>query len=283
MSGTGSTGQFWICPKCQRHVPNSVETCRCGSHRTNSTHTPSLPIERKSPNVVPWLGWVCAGVMLAYLVYDRARMGSHTNPQPVGTAPALTTVTVTPPAAKPAAAEPPVISAEQAAVQKEWAALAKGATESPKPAGNADAAVTSTTTSPPVAIPATAIQPQPSPSPQEYVPEERTERYWKQRLFQSRERIRTAYDACTSQFHTGGIGDYGSTQYAAVRGALVSAVSAQGQLEEDARQAGISPGWVRFDWTPYPRLKVADPLSQTGTLTNAHPCSVPDIREAVGS
>jgi len=86
------------------------------------------------------------------------------------------------------------------------------------------------------------------PAPQRaYVPEEKTERYWKQRLFQSRERIRTAYDACTSQYRNGGIGDYGNTQYAAVRGSLVSAISAQEQLEEEARQGGIAPGWVRFD------------------------------------
>jgi hypothetical protein len=164
-----------------------------------------------------------------------------------------------------------LVPSEQAAVEKAWADLGKGTTESP----NAEMAIPATPSVP--LAPAVVMQPQP-PTHEEEVPEEKTERYWKQRLFQSRERIRSAYDGCTSQYHAGGIGDYGSTQYASVRGGLVSAISGQNQLEEEARQAGIAPGWVRFDWSPYARLRVAE---TTGALTGIHPCSVPEIRESM--
>src|SRR5687767_1350747 len=217
MSGA-SSGQFWICPKCQRHVPQSVETCRCGAHRTASHAVPS--VQRASSSSNAWLGWACAALLLGYLVYDR----STREPSPQVVAPRPTPLAVpTSQGAAPASQPDPALAAEQAEVEKAWAELGKSAVESPK----AEIAVPAPTV--PLAVPAVVTQPLPPAQP-EYVPEEKTERYWKQRLFQSRERIRTAFDACTSQFSAGGIGDYGNTQYAAVRGSLVSAISGQNQL-----------------------------------------------------
>jgi hypothetical protein len=273
MSGASSTGQFWICPKCQRHVPNSVDTCRCGIQRSSSN--PVAPPHPSTPSGAnAWLGWACAALLLGYLVYDKSRSSRDAAPKAAPAPPAAVVLPTPQAPVKGAQPDPSVVAAEQAAAEKAWADLGKSVTESPRTEPAIPPA------SAPLAVPAAVVQ-QPPPQ-QPYVPEEQTERYWKQRLFQSRDRIRTAFDACTSQYHAGGVGDYGNTQYAAVRGSLVSAISAQNQLEEEARQGGIAPGWVRFDWTPYPRMRVADPLSQTGTLTGAHPCSVPDIRESLG-
>lgn len=271
MSGA-STGQFWICPKCQRHVPHSLETCRCGAHRTAS-HSVAV-VQRASAASNAWLGWACAALLLGYLVYDRSSRES--SPKAVAMRPAAVAVPTSQGAVPASQPDPSLVAAEQAAAEKAWAELGKSTMESP----TAEIAVPAPSV--PLAAPAVVTQPQLPPAQPEYVPEEKTERYWKQRLFQSRDRIRTAFDACTSQYHAGGIGDYGNTQYAAVRGSLVSAISGQNQLEEEARQAGVAPGWVRFDWTPYPRMSITDPASQTGTLTNVHPCSVPHIRDSLG-
>jgi hypothetical protein len=112
----------------------------------------------------------------------------------------------------------------------------------------------------------------------------KTEGYWKQRLLQSRERVRTAFDQCVQQFSLGSVGDVGTTQYAGVRGSLVSALMAQAELEEDARRAGVPAGWVRFDWSNYRKLYVPDPINcpsgpQNCVMTVDHPCSVPRLLE----
>ena len=34
MSGAASSGQFWICPQCRKHVPVRLTTCQCGLSRS---------------------------------------------------------------------------------------------------------------------------------------------------------------------------------------------------------------------------------------------------------
>jgi hypothetical protein len=122
--------------------------------------------------------------------------------------------------------------------------------------------------------------PQQRQTSKEWEREEQTERYWQRRLFQSRDRVRSAYDGCTSQFYKRGIRDFGLN--ATVRGELIRAIQAQEVLEDEARKAGVQPGWVRFDWSNYPRLSVPAPGAKTGSLTIPHPCSVQDIRDSMG-
>ena len=108
----------------------------------------------------------------------------------------------------------------------------------------------------------------------------KSEPYWQQRLFQSRERVRSTYENCVSQFGRGGLGDVGQTNWASASAALVTAISGQAQLEEDARKAGVPPGWVRFDWSAYPTLRLDSP-NAASALKSRHPCSVPDLLKEV--
>jgi Zn-dependent protease with chaperone function/type II secretory pathway pseudopilin PulG len=40
LSGTSSSGRFWNCPQCSRHVPIRVDTCRCGTAQPVATTPP---------------------------------------------------------------------------------------------------------------------------------------------------------------------------------------------------------------------------------------------------
>jgi hypothetical protein len=37
MTDTSSTGRFWLCPQCRRHVPIRTDVCQCGSDRGKLT------------------------------------------------------------------------------------------------------------------------------------------------------------------------------------------------------------------------------------------------------
>lgn len=44
MSASSTTGRFWICPLCRKHVPDRLDSCRCGFSQADS----DLQIERVS-------------------------------------------------------------------------------------------------------------------------------------------------------------------------------------------------------------------------------------------
>ncbi len=45
VSGTGSSGRFWLCPQCNRHVPLRIESCRCGCVRPEGlAASPTAPL-----------------------------------------------------------------------------------------------------------------------------------------------------------------------------------------------------------------------------------------------
>jgi hypothetical protein len=161
VAATESTGQSWICPKCQRRVPNTLGVCRCGYQRAGRVSSvPSPTVPRSNA----WLGWVCAGVLLAYLVYDRL------SPRPVAPSAPAVVQSVAAARSSQSSTTPGSPDAEQARVREEWAGLAM---TTPSPSA-APALETPSTAAP------TAIAP-PQPA-QEYVPEERTEGYWRRQL-----------------------------------------------------------------------------------------------------
>jgi hypothetical protein len=272
-----TTGRFWLCPECRRHVPIRLDVCQCGFDRTkvpvdmrevSARVAPDTP--RRTMSSAP-IAWVIVVALVGWIGYQRfAKPTVSDAPQGAD-------------AQAPLVPAPPATSLEPRwnppSAMPEDTRMGVLVIQRPAP---------SALTPPPPPPPAPQVLqleiPQQARTTQEMEPEpeEKKERYWKHRLLQSRERVRSAFDGCMSQFHAGGLGDYGQTQYAGVRGTLVSAIMAQEELEEDARKAGVPPGWVRFDWIQYPRLEVSDPATQTGVPTVRHPCSVPDIRESLG-
>jgi hypothetical protein len=88
----------------------------------------------------------------------------------------------------------------------------------------------------------------------EYVPEEKTETYWRRRLSASKIRLRDAFEMLRAQACTGGISDVGQSSYAHARGVYEGARMTQASLEEEARRAAVPAGWVRLDWSEYPMI-----------------------------
>ena len=115
----------------------------------------------------------------------------------------------------------------------------------------------------------------------------RPKAHWQGRLAETRDKIQGAYQSCLAEWKKGSEvarEDVGMAWTEAptgtvadvdgARAALLSALAAQAQLEEAARRAGVPAGWVRFDWSGYPRL--------TAPGSAGHPCSVPDLLRAIG-
>jgi hypothetical protein len=88
----------------------------------------------------------------------------------------------------------------------------------------------------------------------DYVPEEKTEPYWRRRLAASKIRLRDALEMLRAQACVGGYGDLGQTDYARAKGSYEAARMTHEALEEEARRAAVPPGWVRLDWSEYPTI-----------------------------
>jgi hypothetical protein len=58
-----------------------------------------------------------------------------------------------------------------------------------------------------------------------------------------------------------------ASAFAEAKAELLTARSALQFLQEDARRAGVLPGWVRVDWSGYPR----DPTPETGACERTLP------------
>jgi len=269
---SSDTGRFWVCPECRKHVPSRQDACRCGFDRTK------VPIQirdvpaREEPRAAAersFFGgaWslLVIGALVGWIAYDR--LG---RPQPPH-APSKPPLEVPTPAPEAAAAQPaqppPFIVIERREVPA-------APVPDPRPVSQSQ--------TPPEFV-RVEVRPPAAAAPVDNAPQDpmKSEPYWKRRMFESRERVRNAYDQCMNQFALGGVGDVGATNYAGVRGSLVSALVAQGQLEEDARKEGVPPGWVRFDYSGYPKVWL-DAAPGVHVDTIPHPCSVPHILASMG-
>ena len=276
MTGPAQTGRFWLCPECSRHVPARSNACTCGFDKTtlpvrmrgvDIPGRPSPPTRERSflRTVLPL---AVIAVLVAFIGYDKLGWG---------TAPSEEASEETPPTATPAPIQ--AVPMSTVTINDEWASR----TAPPSAVQQAPAIYQPPATQdrvirvevPEQARPAEQIR----PALERAAPIDpmKTEGYWKQRLYQSRERIRSAYEHCRHQAGLGGIGDFGRTSWAQARAVLIAAIESQEQLEEDARRAGALPGWVRFDWRVYPKIGVSEG-NEAIFPGDAHPCSVPDIR-----
>ena len=279
---TTASGRFWLCPVCRRHAPSRTDQCQCGFDRT--TVNIAVPNRMATPLSRPgdsthsahyWPPWLVGGVGLllafgiASWLWDatqrneranaelRARMTERQDQQAANAASQIVYV----PQAPTGTAETPTTTARFEPI--------------PAPGAAAQQVIRIEVPQQQARPPAAAAQ-----APMEFVDPMKTEGYWQQRLVQSRDRVRAAYEMCVSQWGQGGIGDVGWTTYASASASLVTAVAAQQQLEDDARKAGASPGWVRFDWSSYQTLRLAS-WSPQSALTHRHPCSVPDLLKEI--
>jgi hypothetical protein len=84
---TSQTGSYWLCPGCRRHVPNRVETCRCGFNRQTAdaeleeyqrpmraSAEPPAPGPRKSSVLSTILWIIVAAGALAGSIYVAIRI-----------------------------------------------------------------------------------------------------------------------------------------------------------------------------------------------------------------
>ena len=76
VSGTSSSGRFWLCPQCNRHVPLRLESCRCGCVRPEGlAASPAAPPLPDSPTLPPVLARtaVAASASPDEIVYPNER------------------------------------------------------------------------------------------------------------------------------------------------------------------------------------------------------------------
>ena len=151
----------------------------------------------------------------------------------------------------------------------------------PKPAHAIDAApqVPAPPTAPAVAAQPSPIQPQPQQTalPEIRSPaEEPDEQRWRGRTAGVRDRLVSAYEACLAHAQTPYkyvIGDgrvmqiIDASAFAEAKAELLTARSSLRFLQEEARRAGVPPGWVRVDWSGYPR----EPGPETGACERVLP------------
>ena len=285
-----ATGRFWLCPVCQKHVPGRADKCQCGFDRTTvkvamrEVSSPRVSTRYEAQLENPSRGGasslaIVLGVALSAGIgvwfYNAAQENSRANAE-------LRERTAQKQAdheraqqqaAQQQATQPSVVFVPQA--QREGVSAERVADQRAGASGAIAATGREQMPAPAAPLQAPGYVTRDQPPQQEPQDPTKSEPYWRQRLFQSRERIRNAYDQCILQFSQGGFGDFGTTQYAREQGGLISALSSQFELEEDARKAGAPSGWVRFDYAHYPQLTLKD--SNTNSLTHVHPCSVPDL------
>lgn len=277
--GAVETGKFWRCPSCRKLIPSRQAQCPCGASRPlGDTVTPPevSPLPRPPlATPTPSWGWALVAVVTVFgmiLLYRTGRDDSQRTPGVANRGSESRFDESRAPAPLP----PVTVPVTNAAPAAEWVALAppnatpttsEPLADSPKPISIA-LPQPPTVTAPDQRLEATYVDPM------------KTEPYWQQRLFQSRERVRSAYESCVSQFGQGSIGDVGQTTWASAKAGIVTAIVTQQQLEEDARRAGAAPGWVRFDWSVYPTLEL-EIGGVSSSLTRRHPCSVPDLLKEV--
>lgn len=306
------TGSFWLCASCGKRVSTHQSSCVCGAvrpekataavvrTRPTATKPPQVSVPEDPRSSAP--GKLIAAAFLGGLVLAGALYVSMSKEPPNEMAAARATPPETPrdaetylgvlkvaqPPVAPNTASPspiPLTPAEQVALAAEGARLDK--TQAGAQAPPHQGAATSSLfpeedeakrrqNQEAVQRPAQVVVPQ-----AEQVDPMKTEGYWRARMLESRQKIRAAYDQCKSQYLLGGTGDVGNTTYAGARAMLVNALFGQVTLEEDARRAGASQGWVRMDYSPYRRETLRESVALTGSLrTTVHPCSVPEILES---
>jgi len=272
------SGRFWRCPGCKKLVPTRQESCRCGASRPAlalSSQTTATPRDEGGGSSSPSWGWALVAVVATlggFWMYrtntrdaaDRARLTERVreaHQQPAQQQPAIVL-------------QPPQQALPSSSDNEPTRPLPEP--QIPQPVGSPPQVIR-------IEVPQRQVATQPQPQPfaaAETLDPMKSEPYWQQRLFQSRERVRSTYENCVSQFGRGGLGDVGQTNWASASAALVTAISGQAQLEEDARKAGVPPGWVRFDWSAYPTLRLDSP-NAASALKSRHPCSVPDLLKEV--
>lgn len=270
MATPSETGRFWICPECKRHVPTRKDACHCGFDRTQvpvrmrevSAQATSSAQPERSFIAGAW-PFIAIALLVGYIAYDRSSRSEPPKPAPPSAPPAEDRPTPPPFVLSiPEAQAPTRDVAQGRPVPEMYQQQHPQTIRIEVPQGQA---------------PQPVLQQQPvviaAPEP---VDPMKTEGYWRQRFYQSRDRVRSANENCLSYFHQGG-GNIGQTNYAGATAALSAAIAGQFLLEEEARRAGVPPGWVRFDWSVYPSLQLPDPTSLTGTLKVRHPCSVPEL------
>jgi len=198
----------------------------------------------------PWilaLGALAIGLAAGALV--GARLGGEgTEAEAVGANAPAPSEEVAPadPAPSPTAAVPK---------EPERESIRADAGAPPVPAPSAVPAVSS--------LPSSLQQPIPAPLPEIRSPgEEQDERRWRERTVAVRDRLVAAYETCLAHAQTPYkyvIGGGRVTQiidasaFAQAKAELLTTQSSLRFLQEDARRAGVPPGWVRVDWSGYSR------------------------------
>jgi hypothetical protein len=255
-----ASGRFRICPVCQRNVPPGVVECRCGVDVPEIAPASPGASARNIP--LSHAAWAVAVVVAFFAGREVGRFNAPVRPVETAVVPSPPPALTAAPAPAPQVTAwavdpgPPVTTVPTAAPPAPRIEIALPA--SPRPREDAD--------------------PSPPPDPS------KTEAHWRGRLGESRDTIRAAYQTCLAEWERSGVArqDVGMawTEMPAVadldgaRAGILTALMAQAQLEESARRAGVPAGWVRFDWSDYPKLAAPGGAG--------HPCSVPDLLHAIG-
>ena len=82
MSQSTSTGSFWRCPSCQKHVPSRQDTCRCGFQRSQAPKLAhevrvgaSAQASNKSERSAPSLGGIAGATVMVLLLIGTGYWG----------------------------------------------------------------------------------------------------------------------------------------------------------------------------------------------------------------
>jgi hypothetical protein len=110
--------------------------------------------------------------------------------------------------------------------------------------------------------------------------EEERERYWRERAASMRDRLVMSYESCLAQagapykYVTGEgrtVQIIDTSAFAEAKAQFLATQAAFRFLEDEARRAGVPPGWVRIDWNSYPRT----PNPVDGTCERTLPEEIP--------
>jgi hypothetical protein len=114
---------------------------------------------------------------------------------------------------------------------------------------------------PPPSPPPLALA-QSAPVPASGGGDDKAEEYWRERTASARDRLVATYESCLAQAsapYKYVIGEGRQIQiidasaFAEAKAAFLSAQASFRFLQDAARRAGAPPGWVRIDWSSYPR------------------------------
>jgi hypothetical protein len=242
-------GRFWLCPECRRHVPVRNDVCVCRFDRTTAqvpvlevgVHPPQSPPPARSALAKLWPVAVIA-IFVGWTAHDRLPRRAAEVPEDASPAVGVG------PAATPGHGGIGVVQAPDDATQ---------AIDAQRPS------------LPPSADPATIVRDE---APRQatasvsrgggdqYEPRARDEEAarrqqeteWRARASRLIGLLRTAHAGYRLQVCSEARGGIAVSTTRDHTGPYISARAEAQALEEGARLAGVSPGWVRIPWGEFP-------------------------------